>query len=375
MGLPPDGPGDFRDHRAPWVPSRPAAMPHTMKITSIVGARPQFVKAAMVSRKLRERGAVERLVHTGQHYDADMSQVFFEQLELPRPDANLGIGSGTHGQQTGRMLEALEADLLSERPDFVLVYGDTNSTVAGALAAAKLQIPLAHVEAGLRSFNRRMPEEINRVLTDHTSTLLFCPTHTAVRNLEAEGIRWGVHHVGDVMYDAVVWLQQRGALDPHLPNRMEVGNGDYAVATLHRAENTDDRNQLVKLLAYLDTQAEQMPLLLVLHPRTRKLMARHGLSVDRARIVAPLGYLEMHSLLAGAARLYTDSGGMQKEACFHHVPCVTLREETEWVETVEAGWNRLWQTEEYRPRREIEEYGHGDAAQRIVSILLGVGSG
>lgn len=317
-----------------------------MRIVTVVGARPQFIKAAVVSRALRDcPGVREVLVHTGQHYDRNMSGVFFEELGLPLPDVNLGIGSGPHGRQTGRMLEALEAVLLEYQGDWVLVYGDTNSTLAGALAAVKLHLPLAHVEAGLRSFNRRMPEELNRVLTDHAADLLFAPTATAVANLAREGIVGSqVHQVGDVMYDAARYYAKLAERDEKL---LLLGwglePGGYVLATVHRAENTDVPERLGHILRGLAGVAQRIPVVLPLHPRTRSLLRERGEEalLEGLLVTEPLGYLDMVRLEKAAALIATDSGGIQKEAYCHGVPCVTLRDETEWTELVETGWNRL----------------------------------
>jgi UDP-GlcNAc3NAcA epimerase len=270
---------------------------------------------------------------------------------------------------TGRMLAALEPVVVAGRPDAMLVYGDTNSTLAGALVAAKLHIPIAHVEAGLRSFNRRMPEEINRVLTDHVSTWLFCPTSKSVENLRAEGIDAGVHLIGDVMYDATVHAAALAAAQSSILARLGVRPGRYGLATLHRAENTDDPARLRALIGWLETRAREHPVVFPVHPRTRLAMQRLDIGCERLRVCEPVGYLDMARLVQGAVAVYTDSGGLQKEAYFHRVPCVTLREETEWVETVTHGWNRLWQGPDYAPRREIAEYGDGHAADAIVAIL------
>ena len=347
------------------------------KVVSVVGARPQFVKAAPVSKALQQAGHVERLVHTGQHYDANMSAVFFSELGLPAPAHHLGIGSGSHGAQTGAMLEAIERVLMSEQPDWVLVYGDTNSTLAGALAAAKLHIPVAHVEAGLRSFNRRMPEEINRVLVDHLSALLFAPSQVARDNLAAEGLHKGVEIVGDVMVGAVEmaagisrprhdWLQRWG-----------VDAGKYLLATIHRAENTDDVGRLRRIVDALGALDE--PVILPLHPRTRKALGAFAGSTSKVRYVDPVGYLDMVCLECHARMILTDSGGVQKEAYWLGVPCLTLRDETEWVETVEAGWNRLVSpdvvsiTEAVRsfvpPAARPALYGDRRAAERIAAML------
>ncbi|UCG22613.1 MAG: UDP-N-acetylglucosamine 2-epimerase (non-hydrolyzing) [Chloroflexota bacterium] len=347
-----------------------------MKVLSVVGARPQFIKAAPVSAALR---AVhhELLVHTGQHYDEEMSAVFFDELGIPMPDYNLGVGSGTHGWQTAQMLIGLEQVLLDEEPDLVLVYGDTNSTLAGALAATKLRIPVAHVEAGLRSFNWSMPEEVNRVVTDRCSQVLFCPTETARKNLSQEGITAGVHVTGDVMYDAILHFLPM-ADEGSVLNAYQVMAGEYVLATVHRAENTDTRSSLEAVLACL---AEiPWPVLLPLHPRTDAALARFDLALPmNVRAVKPAGYLQMVALEKSARLIVTDSGGIQKEAYVLGVPCVTLREETEWVETVDAGWNKLvgrdpkWMSEiltsNTLPSERPLLYGDGRAAERITEII------
>jgi UDP-GlcNAc3NAcA epimerase len=340
------------------------------RILTVVGARPQFVKAAAIARAIAgSTGAEEILVHTGQHFDPVMSQVFFDELGLDPPRINLGIHGGRHGEMTGRMLAALEGIILDERPDLVLVPGDTTSTLAGALAAAKLHVPVAHLEAGLRSFNRRMPEEINRVLTDHVSALLLCPTETAVANLAREGIHDGVHNIGDVMYDAALFAAAASARS-HILDRLGLAGRAYAVATIHRAESTDTRESLAEIVGFLQQQARQLTVVLPLHPRTRKLIAAWQLDLGDIIACDPVGYLDMHRLLRSAAIVFTDSGGLQKEAYFHRVPCVTLRGETEWVETVEAGWNRLWRGPAYAPRREITAFGDGHAAEKAVAVML-----
>lgn len=317
-----------------------------MKICSIIGARPQFIKSAPVSSAMRAAGSIrEVLIHTGQHYDNNMSDVFFEELGISPPDYHLGVGSGSHGTQTGRMLEAIEGVLVGEVPDWVLVYGDTNSTLAGALAAAKLQIPVAHVEAGLRSFNRRMPEELNRVLTDHLSEMLLAPTTTAAANLGREGIKDSkVWLVGDVMYDAAMLYgnlaRQRSTILTVLGLRPQ----SYILVTIHRAENTDDTKRLEAIAKGLLRIGREWPVVFPLHPRTRGALERAGLLGElklRMQVIDPVGYLDMVMLEMQAALVVTDSGGVQKEAFFYQVPCVTLREETEWVELVELGWNRL----------------------------------
>lgn len=314
-----------------------------MKIFSIVGARPQFVKAAPLSRAIR-REHDEFLVHTGQHYDDAMSRVFFEGLDIPEPDVNLGVGSGTHAEQTARILVGLEPLMQKHAPDCVLVYGDTNSTLAGALAASKLDIPIAHVEAGLRSFNHSMPEEINRILTDRVSALLLCPTQTAVDHLSNEGITCGVHLVGDVMFDAAAWAADRADTHSDLIDRLGLTRGEYLLATVHRASNTDDAANLAQIC---DAFIEQ-PRTIVwpVHPRSRKTLAALNLlerleAAPHVKLIDPVGYLDFVALTIHAACVLTDSGGVQKEACFHRTPCITLRDETEWVETVRSGWNRL----------------------------------
>lgn len=313
-----------------------------MKILTVIGARPQFIKAAVVSRAFRQcAGAQEIIVHTGQHFDANMSDVFFEELDIPKPNYHLGIGGGTHGQNTGRMIEAIELVLLEENPDFLLVYGDTDSTLAGALAAVKIHIPVAHVEAGLRSFNRAMPEEINRIMTDHASSFLFTPTQTAVINLAAEGIVGEkVLNVGDVMYDAALYYGDRAEKISRILEQHNLVSKSYVLATLHRQENVDDRTRLASILQGFSTS--NRPIILPLHPRTRKRLQEFGLSLPASvKVIEPVGYLDMIMLEKHAALIATDSGGVQKEAYFHKVPCITLRDETEWVELVDAGANRL----------------------------------
>lgn len=310
-----------------------------MKIITIIGARPQFIKAAVVSRAFREHAPSvhEIIIHTGQHYDANMSDVFFEELDIPKPDYNLGIGGGTHGQNTGRMLEAIEAVLLQEKPDWVLVYGDTDSTLAGALAAAKLHIRVAHVEAGLRSFNRAMPEELNRILTEHVSSLLFTPTTTATQHLANEGIAGDkVQQVGDVMYDAAMYYRHKA----QCPAGLNVEDG-FILSTIHRAENTDNPQRLSNIISALKQLAETRAVVLPLHPRTRKFLTEGGYDTGKIILLAPVGYLQMVWLLEHCKIVVTDSGGLQKEAYFFGKPCVTTRDETEWVELVECGANIL----------------------------------
>ena len=348
-----------------------------MKIVTVVGARPQFVKAAPMSRALRQRHH-EILVHTGQHYDDNMSASFFRDLDIPEPDIDLGAGSGSHAEQTARMLTGIELILDREKPDWLLVYGDTNSTVAGALAAAKMHVRIAHVEAGLRSFNRRMPEEINRVVTDHLSALLLCPSEVAARNLAAEGITRGVEVVGDIMADTLLGAAARADCSEILA-RHDLAPRGYYLATVHRAENTDAPMRLAAIIGALADLGR--PILFPAHPRTRKALAAQEIAVPgNVRICDPLGYLDMVRAMRDAAAILTDSGGMQKEAYWLSVPCITLRDETEWVETVETGWNILVgadrpriaeaAAEPSRPAGRPTLYdGDGRAASRIATAL------
>jgi UDP-GlcNAc3NAcA epimerase len=316
-------------------------------------------------------GFEEILVHTGQHFDPSMSDIFFSELEIPPPRYRFDIHGGSHGAMTGRMLAAIEDVLIAEKPDAVLVYGDTNSTLAGALAAAKLAIPLIHVEAGLRSFNRTMPEEINRVVADRLSSVLLCPTSIAIENLAREGIVQGVHKTGDLMNDATQLASELAKRHSDIVQRLGLEPRGYGVATIHRAENTDDADVLGKIAAFIAAEAQKYPIVLPLHPRTRDAAKAAGIDFAQSgvRVIEPVGYLDMCRLLQSANIVLTDSGGLQKEAYFHRVPCVTLRNETEWVETVECGWNRLWTVPDYRPRRPILEYGDGHAAEEILGIL------
>lgn len=357
-----------------------------MKIVTVIGARPQFIKAAAVSRVIRDEyaGKVDEvLVHTGQHYDENMSRVFFDELDIPEPKYNLEISGGSHGVMTGRMLEAVEKVLLLEKPDWLLIYGDTNSTLAGALAAAKLHIPVAHVEAGLRSFNMRMPEEVNRILTDRVSALLLCPTTTAVDNLGAEGLTRGVHNVGDVMYDVAVFYRDRARQHSTILNRLGLELGGFALATCHRAENTDDPRRLESILAALAEIARQVPVILPLHPRTHRLVRDYGLSrwMSGLTVTEPLPFLDMVALEQAAKVILTDSGGVQKEAFFYRVPCITLRDETEWVETIRLGWNRLvgsgkeeilaaYYALQVPAGEPTHPYGIGDAAKKVARLLM-----
>jgi UDP-N-acetylglucosamine 2-epimerase len=380
-----------------------------MKVLSIVGARPQFIKAAVVSKQLRASGFDELLLHSGQHYDFNMSEVFFRELDLPAPSHYLGIGSGRHGEQTGAMLSAIEDVLLEEEPDMVVIYGDTNTTLAGALASAKLHIPVAHVEAGLRSYNRRMPEEINRVAADHCSDVLFCPTETAVTNLRKEGfanvVASGkllpegagptadagplVVNVGDVMLDvarsARDLLGADGRGTEAVLEKYELEPGGYVLATIHRASNTDDPGNLRRIFEAMHQLGRHV--FFPVHPRTRKAMDEHDLldmpSTGQLTLAEPVSYLEMVALESQARLILTDSGGVQKEAYFHGVPCVVAREETEWTELIEAGWNRVAGTktasivaavgalleENLADKPRPDFYGDGHAAERIATVL------
>ncbi len=367
-----------------------------MKVASIVGARPQFIKAAPVSKKIRKNHH-EVLIHTGQHYNEEMSAIFFEQLGIPKPDYNLGVGSASQGKQTAEMLAQIEDVLLSEKPDLTLVYGDTNSTLAGALAAVKLHIPLAHVEAGLRSFDKSMPEEINRILTDHVSDYLFCPTQTAIDNLRNEGFtnvfNEGkfvsefcdsplVCNVGDVMFDTAIYFGKIAENKSDILNKLNLGKKEYLLATIHRANNTDDVGNLSRLVKAFCAFNET--LVFPIHPRTRKSLSENGLlpkleNSKNVKLIDAVGYLDFLMLEKNAKKILTDSGGIQKEAYFFKIPCVTLRETTEWVETVEDGWNTLVGSkyddilvavEDFWPKgSQRQVFGDGNAAEKIVEIL------
>ncbi|MHB8840538.1 MAG: non-hydrolyzing UDP-N-acetylglucosamine 2-epimerase [Candidatus Aquicultor sp.] len=328
-----------------------------MKIVTIVGARPQFIKSLPVSNELRKSNR-EILVHTGQHYDRNMSDIFFDEMGIPKPDYNLGVGSGGQGEQTAQMLSKIEAVLLDEQPDAVLIYGDTNSTLAGALAAAKLHIPVAHVEAGLRSFDKKMPEEVNRIIADHVSDILFCPTQTAVDNLKNEGITKGVELVGDVMYDAALHFGKLAEEKSRILEELGLTPKEYLLATIHRSANTDD---IDNLKALLEAFAESDKVIVFpVHPRTRKVLATTGLDSlvkgSKVRFVDPVGYIDFLKLENNAAKILTDSGGVQKEAFFAAVPCITLRDTTEWVETVQSGWNILVHVDKDLLLKQIAEF-------------------
>lgn len=351
-----------------------------MKIISIVGARPQFIKCAPLSRELRKEHQ-EIIVHTGQHYDPKMSDIFFDELNLPKPDYNLDVGSGSHAQQTSDMLIRIESVLTEEKPHLVIVFGDTNSTMAGALAAAKLHIQVAHVEAGLRSFDRSMPEEVNRVITDHISNLLFCPTQTAVDNLVREGVTNGVHLVGDVMVDALEYNRHIAEENSGVMERFGLCDREYLVLTVHRAANTDSKRNLETILSAIGESGRLT--IFPVHPRTRKYLIDYGLwdvLPSNIRVTEPLGYLDMIRLMGHARKILTDSGGIQKEAYILGVPCITLRDTTEWVETVDGVWNVLVGAEGVKitaeimkqtpgNRSRINYFGNGKTAENICRFL------
>ncbi|MDR0794574.1 MAG: UDP-N-acetylglucosamine 2-epimerase (non-hydrolyzing) [Tannerella sp.] len=362
-----------------------------MKIITIVGARPQFIKAAIVSRAItnhnrnNNKPIEELILHTGQHFDDNMNAIFFEKLEIPRPEWHFDCGRGTHAGMTARMMVEIEKVLEENHPDYVLVYGDTNSTLAGALVAAKLHIPVIHIEAGLRSFNRQMPEEINRVLTDHLSEFLFCPTNAAVQNLKQEGITKGVVHTGDVMYDAALTFGGIAEKTSSILAALQLASKQFYLCTVHRAENTDRPERLSQIMQALNEIARpECPVVLPLHPRTKKQLHTWQLFTSNEteksfRFIEPVGYLDMIMLEKHAKTILTDSGGIQKEAYFHRTPCITLRDETEWVETITTGWNQLagyrfenildCLVNNVQPTGFIEEYGDGHAADKIIQIL------
>lgn len=351
-----------------------------MKIASIVGVRPQFVKASVVSKELRKKHD-EILVHTGQHYDYQMNNVFFSELNIPEPDYFLGIGSGSHGFQTGEMLKKIEEVLLKEKPDLVLTYGDTNSTLAGALAASKLHVKTAHVESGLRSFDKSMPEEINRILTDHCSDLLFCPTKNAVNNLKNEGITDNVHLTGDVMADSLLYNKKIAESKSNILNDLDLKSKSYFLTTIHRASNTDNKENLKNIVDAFSELKETV--VFPVHPRTEKFLKEYGM-YDKLKssveLVKPLGFLDFIKLMNHAKMILTDSGGIQKEAYILKIPCITLRENTEWGETVEDGWNVLVGANRdkiiemvngFNPSLKTHEdrFGNGNASAKIVSVI------
>ena len=354
-----------------------------MKVLTIIGARPQFIKAAAVSRIIRNRAVIDEiLVHTGQHFDENMSAIFFEELDIPRPQYNLGVRGGNHGEQTGQMLIKIEGVLLKEKPDIVILYGDTNSTLAGALAAVKLHIPIAHIEAGLRSFNRRMPEEINRILTDHSSDLLFAPTAVAMRNLNSEGVENDkISNVGDVMFDATNFYGSKAEKESSILSKLNLTSKKFVLVTIHRAENTNDLKKFREIFTGLEKLATEHTLIFPIHPRTKNTLKSIDFLFEKSNIkfIEPAGYLDMMMLEKHSKTIITDSGGVQKEAYFHNVPCVTVRDETEWVELVDKGWNILANADNlveiFKKAQHIQFlkdeniYGNGDAAVKIVDRL------
>lgn len=343
------------------------------RIVTVVGARPQFVKAFALSSTLRRcRDVEEILVHTGQHFNSNMSDVFFTELGIQTPKYNLGVHGGGHAAMTGEMLSGIEKIIFRENPAAIVVFGDTNSTLAGALAAAKCRIPVVHIEAGLRSHNRDMPEEVNRIVVDHLSRILLCPTQRAADNLAKEGIAAGVHVVGDLTFDSVLRVKALAATHSRILERLGLEEKSYGVATFHRQENLEDRRKLNAIVSYLRDQSKSLPLVIPLHPRTRIALQEAGLTFESEglKIIEPLGYLDMSRLIDSATLILTDSGGLQREAYFYRVPCITLREETEWMETVDNGWNRLWTASEYAPRRPIPEYEQENVGDRIARLLV-----
>jgi UDP-GlcNAc3NAcA epimerase len=365
-----------------------------MKILTVVGARPQFIKAGSLSREVANfkkngQDINEILVHTGQHYDTNMSDIFFEQMQIPKPDYYLGIGGNSHGAMTGQMIEKIEQILNKEAPDWVVVYGDTNSTLAGAIAASKLGIKIAHIEAGLRSFNMNMPEEINRILTDRISAILFCPTDTAVKNLQLESFPFNIYdkkpqvvvNVGDIMQDGAIFYKKI-ATRPSIIDKLNISRNNYILCTIHRAENTDRLDRLKNIIDALNSIALERTIILPIHPRTRKILEQHGLDISRLTIIDPVGYLEMVWLIDNCEFIMTDSGGLQKEAYFFKKPCITLRDETEWVELIDCGANTLVGAnkdlifEAYKNIIDFDYnvfdnnlYGCGDTSSKILNCL------
>lgn len=350
-----------------------------MKIITIIGARPQFIKAGCFSRVCKNK-LEEIIVHTGQHYDKNMSEIFFEELEIPKPKYNLEVGSGNHGKQTGTMMIELEKIIEKEKPNAILVYGDTNSTLAGALVGSKLLIPVYHIEAGLRSFNKNMPEEQNRILTDHLSKVLFCPTETAIKNLKNEGILKNVYNTGDIMYDAVLYNSILAEKKSEILNTLDLQPKEYILSTIHRAENTNSIERLTQIISGLNECEEDV--ILPLHPRTVEYLKKYNLKLNKnIKVINPVGYLDMLLLEKNAKKIVTDSGGVQKEAYFLNVPCITMRDETEWVETVEYGWNILVGADKIKIKEAIKKieiekkkpecFGDGKTSEHILKIILG----
>jgi UDP-GlcNAc3NAcA epimerase len=348
-----------------------------MKIVTIVGARPQFIKAATVGRVIGARSDIkEVIVHTGQHYDENMSDVFFSELNISKPQYNLGVGSLSHGKQTARMLEGIEEILIKESPDWIIIYGDTNSTIAGALAAAKLHIPIAHIEAGLRSYNRRMPEEINRIATDHISDILFAPTQNALNILRNENLADRSYFSGDVMFDSILYFKDISQQKVKLSDVFDVQPNNYYLATIHRQENTDDIKRLQEI--FIAFSELDIPVIIPLHPRTKNILDEVSFR-SNVKIINPVGYLEIVSLLSNCIKVFTDSGGLQKEAFFLKKPCITLRDETEWIETLEGNWNFTVGADKQKILDKVhlndfgpqnDHFGDGKAAEKIIDILM-----
>lgn len=341
-----------------------------MKIVTVVGARPQFVKAAVLRKVFLDAGVDELLIHTGQHYDHNMSTSFFEEMNMKQSDYKCELEHRSHGAMTGEILASVETILQKEKPDYCLVYGDTNSTMAGALSAAKLHIPVCHVEAGLRSFNKNMPEEINRIVTDHVSDLLFCSTSTSVANLVNENITNGVHHVGDIMYDAVKMFTSNENNEQLVNQYIKRDARKLACLTIHRQESLNTRAELAERLDYCNSFSDEYQVVFPVHPGTAKKILEYELSTTGLTMIEPLPYSAMQALMSVSNLVLTDSGGLQKEAYFNQTRCITLRDETEWVETISSGWNRLWKDESYACEPQpISEYGDGDTGKRILEVL------
>jgi UDP-GlcNAc3NAcA epimerase len=338
-----------------------------MKILSIIGARPQFIKAAAFRKFCLENGVNEILLHTGQHYDPEMSTNIFSDLDIKKPDFKINLKERSHAGMTGELLAKIESLIIKTKPDYVNVYGDTNSTLAGALAASKLHVPIIHIEAGLRSFNKNMPEEINRIITDHVSDFLFCPTFASLKNLKKENITNGVHHVGDIMYDAVKHFSKYFKF-PDIKNKNLTKK--LAVMTIHRADKLSDPTKLKEVISYCERFCDDYNLIFPVHPHTKNKLNEYNVNTGAIELIEPLKYLEMQGLLEKSDLVLTDSGGLQKEAYFHKCECITLRDETEWLETIDAGWNKLWKSNSPIPdKKYIDEYGKGDSASRIIEIL------
>jgi len=339
-----------------------------LKILSIIGARPQFIKAAVFRKTCKEFDIIEKLVHTGQHYDSNMSTDIFRELGIKEPDIKLNIVKRSHSGMTAEMLLALENCIINEKPDIVNVYGDTNSTLAGALAAAKLNVPIMHIESGMRSFNKKMPEEVNRILTDHISSYLFCSTKTAVQNLKNENLSEGIFHVGDIMFEAIKVFKPFFKFPSYLKNNL---SKQIAVLTIHRADTLSNPKRLKKIIKYSEQYSKNYDIIFPVHPNTRLKLKNYNISTGKIQVSEPLGYTEMQGLLDETTLVLTDSGGLQKEAYFHGCDCITLRDETEWIETVKCGWNKLWTSNErILKKTHINDYGIGDTSKKILKAIL-----